>query len=202
MSVGILRDLRGLNVLVVHPTDSEGAFLVDHLRRIGCKVSAVWPAPSDLPAEADVVFLSIDDEDLSSTKELLKSIRQPAPTILAIASYENPATLQVILESGALIVIQRPLKPFGLLTNLAIARSIWLRHQHLTKELQKYKRRVLGDQKLLRAKTILMASMSLSESQAHEEIRRRAMQSRVPMEKVAEGIIEDEADLTQTKHRV
>ena len=49
------------------------------------------------------------------------------PTLIAIVGYEDPSTLQLVLEAGAVAVIERPIRPFGLLTNLTIARSIWLR---------------------------------------------------------------------------
>ncbi|MBR1283813.1 ANTAR domain-containing protein [Bradyrhizobium sp. AUGA SZCCT0177] len=192
MSVALLKDLRDLNVLVIHPLDTEGEFLVDHLRRIGCTVNCRWPVPTELPAHTDVLFLSIDDETRPETERLLKSIAQPAPTILAIVSYENPSTLQIVLESGALAVIERPLKPFGLLTNLAIARNLWLQQQALSKQARKYKRRLLGDQRMAKAKAILMSSSRLSEAEAYHEIRNRAMASRVPVDEVANLIIRSE----------
>jgi AmiR/NasT family two-component response regulator len=132
---------------------------------------------------------------------LLKSIVRPAPTILAIVSYENPSTLQIVLESGALAVIERPLKPFGLLTNLAIARNLWLQHQDLTKQARKYKRRLLGDQRVAKAKAILMSSGRLSESEAYHEIRNRAMASRIPVDEVATLIIRSEDSLRGRQQR-
>jgi AmiR/NasT family two-component response regulator len=156
-------------------------------------VNSIWPLPAELPRGADVVFLSIDDENPSATQQLIASIKQPAPTIIAIASYENPATLQVIFESNALAVIQRPLKPLGLLTSLAIARKIYMQNVALEKDLQKYKRRVLGDRTLLKAKAILMASRHLTEEQAHEEIRRQSMLRRQSMEQLAAAIIAEGA---------
>jgi AmiR/NasT family two-component response regulator len=193
MSVGLLRGLRDLNVLVVDSCDADREFLTENLRRIGCTVTSIWPLPAELSKNTDVVFLSIDDDNPSATRQLLASIKQPAPTIIAIASYENPATLQVIFESNALAVIQRPLKPLGLLTSLAIARKIYLQNLALEKDLQKYKRRVLGDRTLLKAKAILMASRHFTEEQAHEEIRRQSMVRRLSMEQVAAIIISEGA---------
>lgn len=192
MSFALLRDLRDLKVLVIHPHDSEGEFLVDHLRRIGCKVNCIWPVPVSLPHNTDVVFLAIEDEARPEIKELLGSLPNPAPTILAIVSYENPSTLQVVLESDALAVIERPIKPFGLLTNLAVARNLWLQRQKLLKEARKYKRKVLGDQRLARAKAILMASRGASESEAYQEMRQQAMARRVPIDEIANLIINAE----------
>jgi len=50
----------------------------------------------------------------------LKSDDGHRPTLLAVVSYEDPSTLQLVLEAGAVAVIERPIRPFGLLTNLTI----------------------------------------------------------------------------------
>lgn len=112
--------------------------------------------------------------------------------MLAIVGYENPSTLQIVLESGALAIVERPIKPFGLLTNLAIARNLWLERQKLVKEARKYKRKVLGDQKLARAKAILMANRGTSETEAYREMREQAMARRVPIDEIANSIINAE----------
>ncbi|MDR3516994.1 MAG: ANTAR domain-containing protein [Azospirillaceae bacterium] len=192
MSVALLRDLRDLKVIVIHPPDEEGQFLVEHLKRIGCMVASLWPVPAALPPMVEVVFLTIEDESRPEIERLLKSMPQPRPTILTIVSYENPATLQIVLESGALAVVERPIKPFGLLTSLAIARSVWLERQVMAKELRKLRRKVQGDQKLAKAKAILMAAKRFSEDEAHQYIRQLAMSKRLPMEEIASAIINAE----------
>lgn len=192
MSVALLRGLRGLKVLVIHPADEEGLFLVDHLRRIGCMVTSTWPVPTELPAAVEVMFLAIEDESRPAIERLLKSMGQPRPTMVAIVSYENPSTLQMVLESGALAVVERPVKPFGLLTNLAIARSLWLERQNLVKDLRKLKRKVQSDQKMAKAKAILMAAKNLKEEEAYQYIRRQAMSKRLSMEDIAGSIINAE----------
>lgn len=128
----------------------------------------------------------------TAIEHFLKSMPNPKPTLLVIVSYENPATLQLMLESGALAVIDRPVKPFGILANLAIARSVWLEQQENLKELRKFKRKAAGDRKLVRAKTILMASKGITEDQAHQYIRQQAMTKRLPMEDIANAIIHAE----------
>jgi len=201
VSVSFLKDLRDLHVLVLHPQTAEGAFLADHLRRIGCQVHCQWPVPTQVDSHVDVIFLAIEDDAREEIMAFLKALPQPAPTILAIVSYENPSMLQVVLESGALAVLERPIKPFGVLTNLTIARTQWLERQKLHKELRKYKRKVNGDQKLARAKAILMAATGQSEDQAYQELRRQAMHQRLPIEQIATQIIQQENHLRTTiKH--
>ena len=92
-------------------------------------------------------------------------------------------------RSGAVAVIGRPIKPFGLLTNLAIARNIWCQTQDLARDARRYKRKVMGEQVVVRAKTILMSEEKLDEDRAHRELRARAMQRRIAIEAMASEIV-------------
>jgi AmiR/NasT family two-component response regulator len=126
VAIQILRDLRGLRVLVVHPPDNERVRLVEHLRRIGCMVETQWPVPDSWTGSSDVMLLAVEHDVRADIQRLLKSTDGPRPTLIAVVGYEDPSTLQLVLEAGAVAVIERPIRPFGLLTNLTIARSIWL----------------------------------------------------------------------------
>jgi AmiR/NasT family two-component response regulator len=93
------------------------------------------------------------------------------------------------LESGALAVIERPIRPFGLLTNLTIARSLWMERQEAQRRLRKLERKLSGLQKIQKAKSILMEKQGLSEEDAYQTLRRQAMGKRVPMEEMALAVI-------------
>ncbi len=201
MPFASLRDLRNLKVQVLHPADSEGEFLLDHLRRIGCTASMEWPIPDAPASDVDVVFLAIEGDARDEIKRFVSGFGHSGPTILAIVSYENPTALQMVLESGAMAVIERPIKPFGLLTNLAIARNSWQTQQSLQRDLRKFKRKAMGDKQVNRAKLILMAENGISESEAHEDIRKMAMARQSPMEEVAETIIVSEGNLPKLLKR-
>lgn len=188
MAIQILKDLRGLKVHVIHPPDEERGSLVEHLRRIGCMVEITWPVPADWPT-ADIVLLAIEQDARPEIVKLLKSDPDERPTLIAIVGYENPSTLQLVLESGAVAVVERPIRPFGLLTNLTIARSLWLEREEAKKRVAKLERKLSGIQKIQKAKSILMESQGLSEEEAYQSIRRQAMAKRVPMEDMALAII-------------
>ncbi len=188
MSIQILRDLRGLRVLVIHPPDTEGVDLVGHLRRIGCQVDAAWPIP-DTKDNADVVVLAIDHESKAPIQRLLRNFVGIPPTMIAVVGYEDPSILQLVLEARAHAVIERPVRPFRLLTQLTVARSLWLERQQAERQLQKVERKLAGLQNIQRAKSILMAAQGLSEEEAHRTIRRKAMPKRVPIEDMALAII-------------
>lgn len=189
MAIQILRDLRGLRVQVVHPPDNERISLVEHLRRIGCMVETQWPVPETWSNGFDVVLLAIEHDVRDEIQRLLKSGDGPRPTVLAIVSYEDPSTLQLVLESGAVGVIERPIRPFGLLTNLTIARSLWLERREADKQIRKLQRKLSGIQRIQKAKTILMEGQGLNETEAYESIRRQAMAKRMSMDDMASAII-------------
>lgn len=189
MGIQILKDLRGLRLQVIHPPDEERIKLVEHLRRIGCMVDMTWPVPADWPQNADIVLLAIEQDARVAIQKLFKTDPDLRPTIIAIVGYENPSTLQLVLESGAVAVVERPIRPFGLLTNLTIARSLWLEREDTRRRMNKLERKLVGIQKIQKAKTILMESQGLSEEDAYQSIRRQAMAKRVAMEEMAVAII-------------
>lgn len=189
MAIQILRDLRGLRVHVVHPPDSERTQLVEHLRRIGCMVEMQWPVPECWQEGADIVVLAIEHDMRAEMQRLLKSDVNRRPTLIAVVSYEDPSTLQLVLEFGAVAVIERPIRPFGLLTNITIARSLWMERREADKRVRKLERKLAGIQRIQKAKAILMDGQGLSEADAYESIRRQAMSKRLSMDDMASAII-------------
>lgn len=189
MAIQILRDLRGLRVQVVHPPDNERVRLVEHLRRIGCMVETQWPVPESWAEGFDVVLLVIEHDFRDEIQRLVKSGDGPRPTLIAVVGYEDPSTLQLVLEVGAVAVIERPIRPFGLLTNLTIARSLWLEKRETEKRMRKLERKLAGLQRIQKAKAILMDGQGLSEAEAYESIRRQAMAKRLSMDDMAAAII-------------
>ncbi len=189
MAVRILRDLRGLRVQVIHQPDDEGVELVEHLRRIGCTVEAQWPIPEVFSPTADIVLLTIDYESRVDLLRLLRGQHDQKPTLIAVVGYESPSTLQLVLESGALAVIERPIRPFGLLTNLMMARNLWMERRETVKRLRKAERKLSGIQNIQKAKSILMEKQAASEEIAHQTLRQQAMAKRITMEEMAIAII-------------
>ncbi|MDX7950784.1 ANTAR domain-containing protein [Lichenihabitans sp. Uapishka_5] len=189
MSINVLRDLRDLRVQVVHPPDEEGISLVEHLRRIGCTVEANWPIPDSPAPQADVLMLHIDYDQRDPIRKLLRQQGDQGPAVIAIVDYENPSTLQIVLECGALAVTEKPIRPFGLLTNIILARTLWLERQATARKMRKFEAKLSGIQKIQRAKAILMQSQALSEDEAYSTIRKQAMTKRTSMEDMASAII-------------
>ncbi|WP_041921671.1 ANTAR domain-containing response regulator [Hyphomicrobium denitrificans] len=189
MSRELLQSLKGLRIQVLHPPDAEGKVLIEHLNRIGCTCEATWPLPEEINPAASVVIIAIEPSHREQILKLFRPVEPLDPALLAVISFEDPSTVQIVLECGALGVIERPIRPFGLLTNLMITRSIWLERQNASKRIRKLERRVRSSKQILRAKEILMQTREMTEDAAYECIRQQAMAKRISMDELADAII-------------
>jgi len=185
----LLQSLKGLRIQVLHPPDAEGKVLIEQLNRIGCTCEATWPLPEEINPAASVVIIAIEPSHREQILKLFRPVEPLDPALLAVISFEDPSTVQIVLECGALGVIERPIRPFGLLTNLMITRSIWLERQNASKRIRKLERRVRSSKQILRAKEILMQTREMTEDAAYECIRQQAMAKRISMDELADAII-------------
>ena len=186
MSPFRLKELRDLFVIVVHPADEEGKALVDQLSRIGCRTELIWPPSSNIPPSVDVVFAGVFFETHEKLKSMLKKMKNPAPTVLAIVNYENPAMLQNVLEIDALAVISKPVRSFGMMTNLVLARSNWHQINELQTKSRRLEKKIEIDKKVSAAKHIIMDMQTVSEQEAYKRLRTKAMSKRVSIEEMAD----------------
>ncbi|ROL70128.1 response regulator receiver protein [Pseudomonas chlororaphis] len=186
----LLRELKGLRVLVIHPEDAEARVVLSQLQRIGCIVEQCWPVPTCLPAAFDAVLLAVELNQRANTQALVESLDEQAPPIIAVVGYENPSMLQLVLETQPAAVIERPLRPFGLLTQLLMARAAWRARIDMLAQIRKLQTRQPAVSKISMAKALLMARYRIAESEAHRRIQRDAMARRISMEAIAQGIID------------
>lgn len=185
----IFKTLRSLRVLIIHPRDNEGEELIRHVNRIGCQVEATWPIPPEIDSRVDVVIALVRQEHNDSLQELFKDERKLAPTTIAIVDYENPTVLQAVMDIGAQAVIGKPIRPFGVLTNLILARQIWDQESQLNDKIRKLERKVAGMKKLSQAKALLMKLQNITEEEAYKIIRGQAMSKRATTQEIAQSIL-------------
>lgn len=183
----LLRDLRSLNVVVFHPDDTDGQELIAQLRRIGCRVKAFWPPRERLPDDADLVFLAVRPEVASFEPGWVK--REESPPVIVVVNYENPTMVESVLRMNASGVVASPVKSFGLLTAIVVARSQAERERDRLRYISKLEQRLASQRKLAKAKTILMQTRAVSEEEAYRLFREQAMTKRVTTEEIADAII-------------
>ncbi|WP_339110102.1 ANTAR domain-containing protein [Thioclava sp. GXIMD4216] len=184
-----ISDLKGMKVLVFLPPEEEAQELVSHLIRIGCLPQLSWPVPQALPLDVDVVITTVDTDIRAELLALAEHVDDRHPPIIALAGYEDPATLQIVLGLRAAAVIERPVKPFGLLTNLLIARDIRQRRQAHAQRIAEVERRHLSLSVVQLAKILLTRIEGLPPEQTHRHLQKTAMNRRCSLEVLAEEII-------------
>jgi AmiR/NasT family two-component response regulator len=182
-----LRELRTLRVAVLHPDDADGRQLTQQLQRIGCQVQAFWPPPPGLPDGIDMVLLAVQPETMQLEFDWAKA--DNAPACIAVVNYENPTIVETVLRLSARAVLPSPVRSFGLLLALVIARTVNTEIQSQTRLVRKLEAKLAGARRIAEAKAILMRTRNVSESHAYELIRDQAMSKRVTTEEIAAAII-------------
>ncbi len=189
MKPGIKRlidDLRGARVLVVHPRDAEGDALIDQLKRIGCNVRGIWPPPAELPRDVDTVFHLVETTD---TPAFTTPIADEGPTLIAIVDYENPTVLKRLLDTNAHGVVNKPIRSFGILSTMVLARSLAGYTRRLNVKVRKLEDTLKARRDVDKAVKILCTLKKVSEADAYELIRAQATQKRLSMAQIATTII-------------
>ena len=182
----LIEELRGARVLVVHPRDVEGDALIDQLKRIGCNVRGMWPPPAELPHDVDTVFHLVETAE---TPAFIASASEDGPTFVAIVDYENPTVLKRLLDSNAHGVVNKPLRPFGILSSMVLARSLRGYTRRLEVKVQKLEETLKARRDVDKAVKILVTLKKIDEAQAYELIRSQATQKRLSMAQVAATVI-------------
>ncbi|MDO8448564.1 MAG: ANTAR domain-containing protein [Rhodoferax sp.] len=183
----LLKDLRTLRVAVFHPDDADGRQLTQQLQRIGCQVQAFWPPLPALPAGIDVIFLAVRPESMDTEFEWLKG--EDVPTVIAVVTYENPTIVETVLHIGAQAVLPSPIRSFGLLSALVVARGVHRDMKSQARRLRKLEAKVLGVRQIAEAKSILVRTRQITEDAAYDLIRDQAMSKRVTTEEIAAAIV-------------
>lgn len=183
----LLQDLRALRVAVFHPQDQDGEMLTHQLDSIGCKVEVFWPPRPELPEYTDVVFLSIRTDVTALDYKWCTA--DQAPPIIAVVTSENPTIVNAVLRIGAKGIIASPVRPFGLLSSLVIARQFSKEIEENRKRIKRLEGKVSGIAKVYEAKKLLMDTRKILEEEAYCIIRDQAKSKRVEIEVIAEAII-------------
>ena len=182
----LMEDLRGARVLVVHPRDAEGDALIDQLKRIGCNVRGLWPPPPEIPRDVDTVFHLVETAE---TPDFTASATDDGPTFVAIIDYENPTVLKRLLDSNAHGVVNKPIRSFGILSSLVLARSAHGYARRLQGKVQKLEETLKARRDVDKAVKILVTLKKIGETEAYELIRQQATQKRLSMAQIATTII-------------
>ena len=183
----LLKDLRVLRICVFHPRDQDGEELTRQLERIGCQVQAFWPPLQTLPSGSDFVFMALSPDLLDSDFVWCES--EDAPPVIAVITYENPTVLEAVLRIHAKATIASPVRSFGLLSALVVARELSSAIKKQKKRISQLEVKLNGVRQISEAQDVLCKQRSISKDEAYQLIREQAMNKRVTAEEIAVAII-------------
>ncbi len=186
----LIDQLRSTRVLVVHPEDQDGEVLVRQLHRIGCQVRTVWPPPTHLPEDLDAVFLLVER---SGSEVLPWRAGASDPPLIAVVEYENPTLLKGLLDSGAVAVVNKPIRATGLLSTLVLARALGAYDRRMQVKIRKLEDQLRSRREIERATRLVMQLKGLNETDAYELMRSQATRARLSLGEVAARILGDPA---------
>ena len=94
------------------------------------------------------------------------------------SNYENPTVLRRLLDSTAHGVINKPIRSFGILSSLVLARSLHGYTRRLEGKVQKLEETLKARRDVDKAVKILVTLKKIGEAEAYELIRAQATQKR------------------------
>src|SRR5207237_1753441 len=106
-------------------------------------------------------------------------------TFIAIVDYENPTILKRLLDSNAHGVVYTPIRSFGILSSLVLARSLRGYTRRLEGKVQKLEDTLKARRDVDKAVKILVALKKISEFEAYELVRQQATQKRLTMAEIS-----------------
>ncbi|MEW9581636.1 ANTAR domain-containing response regulator [Paraburkholderia sp. DGU8] len=183
----ILRDLRSLKVVVIHPQDQDGDELLAQLQRIGCDVQVCWPRLDSLPPDTGLVVMAMRPEVLSVDYPWLGT--STSPPVIPVVTYENPIIIEAVLQLNAFATIPSPVRSFGLLTAIAVALTQFKASRARERYIERLEQKQAKVRVIQQATRIVMDSRGLSEEDAYQLLRSKAMLMREQIETVAGDIV-------------
>jgi AmiR/NasT family two-component response regulator len=183
----LYEDLRSISVVVVYPPGEDRDVLLEQIKRIGCRLTIVWPFPPAPPDGADVVLFQVSQELEGSTSWRATEVTS---TLIGLSDYESPTTLKLLLDTHAQGVITRPFRSSGILSTLVLARSAQGFQDRLQSKIRKLEDTIKSRRQIEKAIRILTEHQRMNESEAYEHMRARATSLRVTVAEVSSMVIE------------
>ena len=183
----LLRRMRRMRILVIHPDDAERQMVLAHIKRIGCLVESTWPAPQSLPEHVDVVLFllsEVHDKGSLSWMAVSETIAR-----IAIISFETPEILSELERLNVHGVISKPIRIFGILAALTTAIGL-ARHENTLKQRIRSLDETLKARRVIeRAIEIFSENKGISKDEAYTRLRDKSQNSKTSIGDIAIAIV-------------
>jgi len=187
ITLAVLKDIRELSVVILHPQDQDREEISAQLRRLGCQYQMFWPGLDALPPGTDLVLMAVRPETLSLKYPWLG---QPStPPLIPVVTFENPISVTAVLQLEAFATIASPVRSAGLLTAIAVTISQYRARRQLERYIVRLEEKNSHAQIIERATRIVMENRGIDQPNAYKLIRTQAMSNRESIESISRGIV-------------
>lgn len=183
----LLRRLRRMRVLVIHPDDLERQMFLAHIKRIGCQVESLWPVPENLPEHVDVVLFLLSHLNDKNTLSWMASNDSIAR--IAIISFETPEILSELERFNVHGVLSKPIRIFGILAALTTAIGLARHENRLKRRIRSLDETLKARRRIEKAVAILSETKGISEQEAYRRLRDKSQSSKIAIADIADAII-------------
>ncbi len=183
-----------LSVLIVDEDPGRSAILEQALSDGGCRVIAKFTSGEQLAAQVDkhqpdVVIIDLDSPDRDTLEQMHTIHRNQPRPIVMFAEDDDSGTINQAIKAGVSAYIVDGLEGKRVRPVMEVAIAHFREYQALRDELEKTKDS-LEERKLIdRAKAYLIKQQHMSEEEAHQALRKLAMDQGKKLGEVARNVI-------------
>jgi len=184
----------GLRVLLVDEDRARAALLEQALTDAGYSVIARIDNSEDLPGEVqhhqpDVIIIDLDSPDRDTLEQMHTISRDHPRPIVMFAENDDRDAIHKAIKAGVSAYIVDGLSSNRVKPVMEVAIARFREYQALRDELEQTKSS-LEERKLLdRAKALLIKRQGMSEKEAHQALRKLAMDRGIKLVEAARNII-------------
>jgi AmiR/NasT family two-component response regulator len=149
-------------------------------------VRAAWPIPDEVPKDINVVFVLVEH---AGPEAFPWTARSDGPIVIGLVDYESPTTLKALLDWKAHGVVNKPIRPFGIMSSLVLARALGSYHGRLEAKINKLEETLRARRDVEKAIRILMELKNIEESDAYRLLRDQAQAKRLSIGQIAASIV-------------
>lgn len=180
-------NMQDLRVIVAHPRDAEGELVIRHFQRGGAQVKCLWPPPSRLEGNLDLLVCLVD----ASARPILEAATSASG--IAVVGMLNPhhvENVRLAAETTPHALLLKPVEPADVEPQVSVAINNAKFHQRQQAKISKLEETLRSYRKVEQAKTILMRQKHIEEPEAYNFLREQAMRRRVSVGMIAAAVVE------------
>lgn len=187
-------DTMATRIMLVDDRAERARWLQDALDDAGYEVVVTVQGMDDLyqlvqDTQPDVVIVEADSAKRDTLEHLGTAGQQYPKPIVMLGEHRNPDMLKTAMKAGISAYVVQGLSPDGVRSIIQVAIAQFAQYRALQQQLAKARER-LQEQKLVeRAKCLLMERHGLSEQDAHDILRKTAMDHSTRLASVARRVL-------------